>query len=270
VRFPIVALTVPIAFLAGSLAAADEVRLRSGESLSGEWKLERVVLATELGTVVVPIFNILSIHSDEGRSSITLRDGTALEGVLELEAVELEMGLVSRRISFPEIAEIRLETSSEEVALRTHEAGGYIQVDDLPAGGQTVSVPCPMRLRMQLPSRFKAGTWTSPATRIVECDGTISIPVVEFQFRQDRKGSGRLVVKPSIRVKPPQDKLVALSLALEVNGSQVGSIRREAIDAEEGGMTWKRFSFELPPEVVSTWSAGADSFLTIGLSAVDH
>lgn len=270
-RASIVALAVPILLCAAAtVASADEVRLRSGESLSGEWHLERMVVTTDGGEVIVPIFNILSIRPDLDRASVTLTDGTVLEGVLDLEAVELQMGLVSRRISLPEIAEIRLEHSPDEVALRTHEAGEYIQVDNLPAGGQALSVPCPLRLRIRLPSRFKVGTWTSATTRMVECDGTISIPVVEFEFRQHRNGSGRLAVKPSIRVKPPQDKLVALSVALEVDGSEIGSVRREGIDAEESGMTWKRLTLELPPEVVSAWSAGADGFLTIALSAVDH
>ena len=269
-RFSNWALAVMIGLLAGTAAAADEVRLRGGESLSGDWQLDRIVLATVAGDVIVPVFNILSIEPDEERTSVTLTDGTVLEGVLELEAVELQMGLVSRRIPFAEISEIRRETSPEEVALRTHEAGEHIRVDDLPAGGQAVSVACPLRLRMRLPSRFSEGTWTSPATRAVECDGAISIPVVEFQFHKSRNGSGRLSVKPSIRVKPPQDKLVTVSLALEVNGNQVDGVRREGIDAEEGGMTSKRLTLELPPEIVSAWSAGAETFLTISLSAIDH
>ena len=75
----IVALAVPITLCAAAtVASPDEVRLRSGESLLGEWPLERMALSTDGGEVIVPNFNILSILPDEDGGSVTLTDGTAL------------------------------------------------------------------------------------------------------------------------------------------------------------------------------------------------
>lgn len=257
--------------LCGSVSiAADEVVLVSGETLTGEWSVERVEIESASGEVIVPGHHLRSLERVDGGFVATLSDGSMVAGKPRLDAIELQTGLVLHRIELEHINAIRLETSPAELVASTLAAGSPIEVDRIGLDQGVMSTPCPLRLRLRLPRTFREGSWSTSQTRVVECDEVITISAVAVKFRRSRRGTGELIVWPHITVKPPQDKLADVSVTLTVAGGRVATARRE-IDAEEGRTTTRSsLAIELPADAVSDWSAGAEAFLDITLSAVDH
>ena len=175
-------------FLAIS-AAADEVLLRNGETIDGELSVTRIEIESAQGDVVIPAHHLDGMSRSDDGFVVTLIDGSTVEGRLRLEAIELRTGLVLRRIPIDEIEAVRIEISPEELVTSTLAGGGFVEVDRVPLDLGVVSAPCPLRLRLRLPSRFREGGWSSPQTRVVECDDVLTISTVEVRFRRGRRGA---------------------------------------------------------------------------------
>lgn len=251
-------------------ALADVITLNDGSSVQGEVQLDRILLKSTQGEVEVPVLAVESVRISGEQVKVLLRDGTELTGTVEQDVLEIKSGLVMRRIPWPQLAEVRIDTARAAVVDAIVESGQFLDVDSLPAESDIVSVPCPLRVRTRLPRRIKEGHWNAAKVRLIECDRAVSIAAIAFEFRSQRDGSGTLLIEPHIRVRPPQDKLVDLTLRLEIAGETVDKQRRPQVDAEEGRTTRRRFELSVPVDVVNRWKEEAEVFLELEAHAVDH
>ena len=251
-------------------SAADVVHLTDGTDLRGDVAFERIVVASQHGEVIVPAISIRAIRALDDGFAVTLVDGTTVSGKLQVEAVELRTGLVLRKIPLGDIRAIEMEASAAEVAASVSASGGFLEVDEMPVDSGVVSVTCPLRIRFRLPDRFSEGTWSSARMRMIECDHLLSIPVVQLHLRKVRGGGARLDVSPSILVRPPQDQLARLRIALDLDGAEAARAANADIDAEEGRMTTKALTLHLSPQQVEQWSSVAHAMLEVELSSVDN
>lgn len=249
---------------------ADVILLADGSSIEGEVQLERLLLSSSQGEVEVPVLALEKLIVSDGSVQVLLRDGTELSGSVQEETLEVRSGLITRRIPWSQLVEVRVDTARTAVIDDIVASGHFLDVDSLPAESDIVSVPCPLRVRTRLPRRIKEGHWTAAKVRLVECDRAVSIATIMFTFSSRRDGGGRLLVEPHIRVRPPQDKLVDLTMRLEIDGETIDQQRRPQIDAEEGQTSRRRFELTIPAETVSRWAGEAEAFLELEIHAVDH
>jgi hypothetical protein len=160
------------------------------------------------------------------------------------------------------------EARGEPPAAPSVVPGGFVAVDDLPAGAEVITVPCPVRLRLRLPPQYTDRVWRSTKTAAVECDG-VSMPAVEIVFRELRSGSGWMDVKPEIAVGEPRARVVAVELAVELAGHRVSTASREDLAAAEGRARKKGLTLTLAPETLRTWRLGTVAVLEIVLQPVE-